>query len=106
VTSAYYAVSPVVRTERVARPFIALVGNEADAFIERWLSWFADAAEGRLAKSGCRAPAEQVDHVIPLAKGGDQWDWDNLKSLRQPHHFAKTFRDGVYAPFDNVPDQS
>ena len=47
---AAYAVSPVVHTEQVARPFIALVGNEAEAFIERWLSWFADAADGRLAK--------------------------------------------------------
>ena len=40
----------------------------------------------------CRAPAEQVDHVMRLAEGGDQRDWDLLQSLCQPHHDAKTRR--------------
>ena len=40
----------------------------------------------------CRAPAEQVDHVMRLAEGGDQRDWDLLQSLCQLHHDAKTRR--------------
>lgn len=42
---------------------------------------------------GCRRPADQVDHIIPLAEGGDRYSWDNLQSLCEPHHQAKTNRD-------------
>jgi serine/threonine-protein kinase len=50
-TDAIYAISPVVHTEQVAVAFLALVGDAANSFVERWLSWFADAVEGQLASA-------------------------------------------------------
>lgn len=40
--------------------------------------------------NNCRRPAETVDHVIPLAENGPEWDWHNLQSLCHPHHREKT----------------
>ena len=46
--SAYGAVSPVMDEYQVAWPFIAVdQGDEAD-FVERWIDWFAQAAQGLL----------------------------------------------------------
>lgn len=45
---AYGALSPIMTEYQVAWPFMPIdQGNEAE-FIERWIAWFADAAEGRL----------------------------------------------------------
>ena len=45
---AYGALSPVMTEYQVAWPFTPIdQGNETE-FIERWMAWFADAAEGRL----------------------------------------------------------
>lgn len=41
----------------------------------------------------CRRPATDVDHITPLAEGGDRYDRRNLQSLCDPHHKAKTIRD-------------
>ena len=40
----------------------------------------------------CRLLASEVDHIRPLAAGGDRWDWDNLQSqiLCNGHHLEKT----------------
>jgi eukaryotic-like serine/threonine-protein kinase len=51
--SVQYALNPSrshtgANFERVARPFTALIGRAVDNFTNRWISWFADAAEGRL----------------------------------------------------------
>jgi 5-methylcytosine-specific restriction protein A len=46
-------------------------------------------------RSGCRHPATQVDHVIPLAEGGARYDWGNLQSLCAHHHAQKTTRDAL-----------
>lgn len=43
-------------------------------------------AEGRTTQ------AEEVDHITPLYKGGDD-EWDNLQGLCKPHHIEKTNRD-------------
>jgi 5-methylcytosine-specific restriction protein A len=42
---------------------------------------------------GCARVATDVDHVIPLAEGGERYDWDNLASLCKQHHDEKTTRD-------------
>jgi 5-methylcytosine-specific restriction enzyme A len=41
-------------------------------------------AQGRL------VPADHVDHILAIAKGGDPWDMDNLQSLCLPCHSRKT----------------
>ncbi|MCV7100069.1 HNH endonuclease signature motif containing protein [Mycobacterium palustre] len=43
----------------------------------------------------CRRPADQVDHIVPLAEGGARYDWDNLQSLCTPHHKQKTTQDAL-----------
>jgi 5-methylcytosine-specific restriction endonuclease McrA len=38
----------------------------------------------------CGTTADEVDHVVPLSRGGHRWDPDNLQSLCLPCHQAKT----------------
>jgi len=45
-------------------------------------------------RAGRAAAAEEVDHVIPLADGGDD-DESNLQSLCKPCHMAKTAREAA-----------
>jgi 5-methylcytosine-specific restriction enzyme A len=40
-----------------------------------------------------RAPSEELDHIIPLSKGGDD-GWGNLQGLCKPCHVEKTSREG------------
>jgi 5-methylcytosine-specific restriction endonuclease McrA len=42
---------------------------------------------------GCHRLMYQVDHIVPLAEGGDRYDWDNYQSLCKQHHDQKTARD-------------
>jgi 5-methylcytosine-specific restriction protein A len=47
--------------------------------------WCVDCeAEGR------RTLVEEVDHIVPIADGGDRWDWNNLRSLCSTHHSRRT----------------
>ena len=39
---------------------------------------------------GCRWVATEVDHIIPLSQGGDEFAWENLFSICAEHHRAKT----------------
>ena len=32
----------------------------------------------------------EVDHVVPLEKGGDEWDEANLQAICRLHHIQKT----------------
>lgn len=43
----------------------------------------------------CVRLAEQVDHITPLAEGGDRWAWHNLQSLCVPHHTEKTQAESI-----------
>lgn len=45
---AYIALSPVMHTHQAAWPFSPIDQGDEDEFLERWLGWFADAAEGNL----------------------------------------------------------
>ncbi|MGV0793034.1 HNH endonuclease signature motif containing protein [Mycolicibacterium sp. XJ1819] len=42
---------------------------------------------------GCHRVADQVDHIVPLAEGGDRYSSANLQSLCTDHHTEKTIRD-------------
>src|SRR5262245_160040 len=45
----------------------------------------------------CAAPASEVDHILPLARGGDN-SKENLQALCKSCHSAKTAReDGAWA---------
>ena len=35
-------------------------------------------------------PATHVDHIVPLAQGGEMWDRSNLQSLCAKCHYIKT----------------
>jgi 5-methylcytosine-specific restriction protein A len=39
---------------------------------------------------GCRMAATEVDHVVPLGEGGDEYAWENLQSLCREHHQRKS----------------
>ena len=45
---AYKALSNVITEFQVAWPFTSIDQGDENGFIERWMDWFADAAEGRL----------------------------------------------------------
>jgi hypothetical protein len=45
---AYGALSPVMTEYQVAWPFTPIDQGSETEFIEQWIAWFADAAEGRL----------------------------------------------------------
>jgi 5-methylcytosine-specific restriction enzyme A len=38
----------------------------------------------------CGAPAQEVDHIVPVAAGGPMWDEANWQALCRRHHRAKT----------------
>ena len=44
---------------------------------------------------GCIRLTYVIDHVTPLAEGGDRYDWSNLMSLCEPHHIQKTTKDAM-----------
>ena len=40
-----------------------------------------------------RASRFECDHKIPVERGGDRWDPENLQTLCRPCHFRKTSRE-------------
>lgn len=43
----------------------------------------------------CRLLATEVDHVRPLAEGGQRYAWRNLAALCAGHHQVKTTQDAL-----------
>ena len=43
----------------------------------------------------CPRLADHVDHIVPLAEGGDRYDRSNYQSLCSPHHTQKTTADAL-----------
>ena len=41
-------------------------------------------------RCACGRYGNQVDHIVPLDKGGDPWARDNLQALCRTHHIEKT----------------
>lgn len=42
---------------------------------------------------GCNDPTEEVDHVVPIAKGGARLSWDNLSAKCRTHHSRKSINE-------------
>lgn len=55
------------------------------------------AADPMCAWPACVRLADVVDHVTPLAEGGERWAWHNLQSLCCPHHDEKTHAEALRA---------
>ena len=60
---AYRALSNVITDFQVARSFTPIDQGSEEEFIERWMGWFADAAEGRL------------EHPSYMPEGSPQGSW-------------------------------
>lgn len=43
--------------------------------------------------AGCSQATTEVDHIRPIARGGERLVWANLQSMCKPHHSAKTMRE-------------
>lgn len=43
----------------------------------------------------CPNSTAAVDHVVPLAEGGDRYNHSNYMALCQPHHTHKTTQDAL-----------
>jgi 5-methylcytosine-specific restriction endonuclease McrA len=50
------------------------------------------AEEPICAVQGCFRPSTEVDHIIPLARGGSPLDRDNLQGMCKPHNASKGAR--------------
>lgn len=46
-------------------------------------------------RADCPRVAAEVDHILPLAEGGDRYEWSNLMSLCKQHHQQKTTQDAL-----------
>ena len=46
------AISPALHTYQVAWPFMPIDQGDEDNFVERWMDWFAKAAQGQLRYPG------------------------------------------------------
>lgn len=42
---------------------------------------------------GCPRLADEVDHIVPLAEGGPEFEWNNLAALCADHHRMKSATD-------------
>ena len=51
---------------------------------------------------GTVTAATEVDHKVPISKGGDPWAWENLASTCHECHSKKTFHIDVRGK-DHVP---
>ncbi|AQA23715.1 HNH endonuclease family protein [Rhodococcus sp. MTM3W5.2] len=44
---------------------------------------------------GCQRASVEVDHIVPLAAGGDRYDRTNLRGICVPHHREKTAQEAA-----------
>lgn len=68
------------------------IGGKTDMRMRRSIAAYR-ATHPRCEHPGCHRLMHQVDHIVPLAEGGDRYDWDNYQSLCRPHHDHKTTAD-------------
>ena len=55
------AISPTLHTYQVARPFMSIDQGDEDSFVERWMGWFGEAAQGQLRYPGSLPEMETQD---------------------------------------------
>lgn len=81
------------RTDREARGSAAERGY--DAQWTRFRNWYIRQYPlcRECEKQGRVTATEIVDHIIPLAQGGDKYDERNLQPLCRSHHQEKTSRE-------------
>ncbi|OJI04518.1 hypothetical protein AOC28_08200 [Polynucleobacter sp. MWH-Adler-W8] len=48
------------------------------------------------AKSGIKTVAVEIDHIKPIAEGGEKWDRQNMQPLCKPCHARKTAREVLH----------
>ena len=53
--------------------------------------------------SGRVASATEIDHVVPVSRGGETWDDGNLQALCKPCHSSKTLAESVPRPLNEGP---
>lgn len=70
------------------------VGGKTDMRMRRSMDAYR-ASHPYCEHSGCHRVMHQVDHIVPLAEGGDRYDWDNYQSLCKTHHDQKTHADSM-----------
>ena len=46
-------------------------------------------------REGCMHTSAECDHIVPLAEGGERYDWRNLQALCVPCHAEKTTADAL-----------
>ena len=50
-SDASFALSPTMHTHQIAWPFMPIDQGDEEGFIERWIGWFVDAAQGQLSSN-------------------------------------------------------
>lgn len=68
------------------------IGGKTDMRMRRSVDAYR-ASHPYCEQPGCHRVMYQVDHIVPLAEGGDRYDWNNYQSLCKTHHDQKTTRD-------------
>jgi len=62
----------------------------------RWRRWYLQSVE-YICRECMRhhrvTPATEVDHIVPMSKGGEQFDTDNCQALCHSCHSRKTARE-------------
>ena len=76
-------------------PHWSMKSADRDAWARVSRSKWAVVREAALARDGyacvrCGAPAQEVDHRVPISQGGDFYDLDGLDSLCRACHKAKS----------------
>lgn len=70
------------------------IGGKTDMRMRRSLDAYR-AKHPRCEHPGCPRLMDEVDHIVPLAEGGDRYDWANYMSLCRKHHSQKNTQDAL-----------
>jgi 5-methylcytosine-specific restriction enzyme A len=81
---------PVGKAERLARVDAQRPGARQRGYTGQWERRRATFLKKHRWCVICGEPAEQVDHIVPVAVGGSMWDEANWQPLCRHHHSAKT----------------
>jgi 5-methylcytosine-specific restriction protein A len=68
------------------------IGGKTDMRMRRSMDTYR-AEHLRCEQPDCNRITDSVDHITPLAEGGDRYDWANYQGLCKTHHDQKTVQD-------------